>query len=283
MRELRDKAAVITGAASGLGRAIANECASRGMRIVLADLDADGAEEVGRSLGTEWTACRWDVSKAADVEALAQTPLARFGSVQLLVNNAGVMTAGSVRQAPLEDWDWLFAVNVKGVVHGLRSFIPAMLKQGGEAHVLNTASLAGLVSTPSLGAYTASKHAVVSLSECLYHELREIGARIGVSVLCPAFVQTGIADAERNRPPEFAADLAGRASAVDNLRVALRSARLIATDVARNAVDGVVAGQFYILPHAKAKVGIEWRFQDVMLGRSPTNPLGPPPRTEIGP
>ena len=160
-------------------------------------------------MDTEWIASRCDVSKAADLNALAEKTFARFGQVHLLVNNAGVMTAGSIWQAPAEDWDWMFAVNVKGVVHGIRAFVPTMIKQGVEGHVVNTASLAGLVSPPMLGAYTASKHAVVSLSECLYHELKQAGAPIGVSVLCPAYVQTGIADAERHRPAELKADFAG--------------------------------------------------------------------------
>ena len=215
MRDLHGKIAVVTGAASGFGREIAKECASRGMRVVLADLDLVGAEQVGRELNTEWIACRSDVSKAADLNALAEKTIGRFGQAHLLVNNAGVMTAGGIWQAPAEYWDWLFAVNVKGVVHGIRAFVPVMLKQGVEAHVLNTASLAGLVSLLMLGAYTASKHAVVALSECLHHELVQTGAPIGVSVLCPAYVQTGIADAERHRPAELEADFANRDAAVE--------------------------------------------------------------------
>lgn len=277
MQDLQGKTAVVTGAASGFGREIAKECAARGMRVALADLDGDRAEQVGRELGTEWIAARCDVSKAADVDALAEKTFARFGQVHLLVNNAGVMTAGSIWQAPAEDWDWMFAVNVKGVVNGIRAFVPAMIKQGAEGHVVNTASLAGLVSPPMLGAYTASKHAVVSLSEVLYHELKQAGAPIGVSVLCPAYVQTGIADAERHRPADLKVESQDRDAAVNKIRTAMQSSRLSAADVARAAIEGVIAGKFYILSHAKSKIGVEWRFQDIMSDRPPTNPLGPPP------
>ena len=261
MRDLAGKTAVITGAASGIGRAIAAACARQGMRVVLADVDLEGARETAalvKALGAESLPVQADVSVASDVDRLADAAFA-FGPVALLVNNAGVMVAGPVWETPIADWQWMLGVNLMGVVHGVRSFVPRMLAQGSEGHVVNTASLAGLVSTPGLGAYSAGKHAVVALSECLAHDLRLADARIGVSVLCPGFVHTRLGDAARHRvqaagPPTPAQTVAGHR--VDQL---LETATITADEIADSAIDAVQRGRFYVLTHPGSGRAVEQR------------------------
>jgi NAD(P)-dependent dehydrogenase (short-subunit alcohol dehydrogenase family) len=203
MKEFKDKVAVITGAASGIGRALAERCAHEGMKVVLADVDVDALATTVAALkatGAPVLAVVTDVSKAQDVDALAQRTLAAFGAVHLLCNNAGVWAGISAWDSSLADWEWVLGVNLWGVIHGIHTFVPLMLAQGTPGHIVNTASMAGLLTGRGPAVYRVSKHAVVALSEMLYHQLAHRGANVKVSVLCPGGVDTQIIDAARNRP-----------------------------------------------------------------------------------
>jgi NAD(P)-dependent dehydrogenase (short-subunit alcohol dehydrogenase family) len=280
MKDFKDKVAVITGGASGLGRAMAERFAREGMSIVLADVEPTAlakAEAEMKAAGARVIGVRTDVSKAADVEALAQKTLAAFGAVHLLANNAGVAEGGNVWDNTVADWEWVLGVNMWGVIHGVRVFTPIMLQQGSEGHIINTASVAGLISPPGMGIYCVSKHAVVTLSECLHQDLAQKTDKIKCSVLCPAYVPTGIADSGRNRPAELnqtrqksAADLALDAS----LKKAVQSGKLTAADVAQKVYEAVRDERFYILTHPKIKPSIQWRMEDILQDRNPTNPMG---------
>ncbi len=280
MKDFQGKVAVITGGASGLGRAMADRFAREGMRIVLADVEPDAlarAETEMKAAGAKVIGVRTDVSKAADVEALAQKTLSAFGAVHLLANNAGVAEGGSVWDNTVADWEWVLGVNMWGVIHGVRVFTPIMLEQGSEGHIVNTASVAGLISPPGMGIYCVSKHAVVTLSECLHHDLAQKTDRLKCSVLCPAYVPTGIADSGRNRPAALketrhksAADLALDAS----LKKAVESGKLSAADVAQKVYEAVRDERFYILTHPRIKPSIQWRMEDILQDRNPTNPMG---------
>jgi len=272
MKELKGRVAVITGAASGFGRELAILCAQEGMKVVLADLDEKGLQATEELLkGAPALRVRCDVSKPEQVENLAKETYARFGAAHLLFNNAGVSPVGPTWTATLEDWQWTLGVNLMGVIHGIKSFVPRMLEQKDECHVVNTASVAGLISVPASSAYCVSKHGVVTLSECLHHDLQLFQAKIGVSVLCPAFVNTGIKDSERNRPAELAATNPLGKPFLQKMRKAIESGRLSAAGVAKITLDAVKAGRFYILTHPKIKGAIETRMRDILDERLPTN------------
>ncbi len=275
MKQLKDKVAVITGAASGFGREFAILCAQEGMRVVMTDVDEKGLAETTDKLpaGTQSLALKCDVSKAEQVDAIANQTWSEFGAAHLLFNNAGVGVAGPAWAATLEDWKWVLDVNVMGVVHGIRSFVPRMLEQRDECHVVNTASVAGLLSVPGSSVYCVSKHAVVTLSECLYQDLRQAKASIGVSVLCPAYVNTGIADSARNRPAELAATNPLAAAYEERVRQATRAGRLSASDIARSTLEAVKSDHFYILTHPAIKGAVEMRLRDIIEERSPANPM----------
>lgn len=282
MKEFRDKVAVITGGASGLGLAMARHAAARGMKLVLADIEEDAlrrAEQEFLKAGVPVIGIWTDVSRAQDIERLAEKSLAAFGAVHLLCNNAGVAAGGAVWENTIADWEWVLGVNVWGVIHGVRTFLPIMLRQDTECHVVNTASVAGLLSVPNMGIYCVSKHSVVTLSECLHHDLQQRDASIGVSVLCPAYVPTGIADSERNRPallrnaqrPRTAEEIARE----EQLRHAVTSGRITAEQVAGQVFDAVENDRFYVLTHPKIKSAIETRMQDILLERAPTDTSKP--------
>ena len=204
MRELKGKVAVVTGAASGIGRAMAERFAREGMKLVLADVEEAalaGAHAALIGAGAEAIAVRTDVSKWEQVEALAARAFEAYGAAHVLCNNAGVAAGGVCWEVPHADWEWVLGVNQWGVIHGIRAFVPRMLAQG-QGHVVNTASVAGLVTAPGMGTYCATKHAVVAISECLHLDLAVTGnsSKVQVSGLCPAWVKTNIADSERNRP-----------------------------------------------------------------------------------
>lgn len=273
MKELREKVAVITGAASGFGREFAIRCADEGMKVVLTDIDEGGLAATAALLrpGTQSLTLRSDVSNADSIEHVATSAYGRFGACHLLFNNAGVGTAGPIWMATLDDWKWTFGINVMGVVHGLRSFVPRMLEQKEASHIVNTASAAGLLAPAGSGVYAASKHAVVAASECLYHELRAQNAAIGVSVLCPAFVDTGISNSERNRPAELADSNPEAKQYSDRIRQAIKSGKLNAADIAEVTIEAVKNDRFYILPHPNVKIAVEIRMKDILSDRAPTN------------
>jgi NAD(P)-dependent dehydrogenase (short-subunit alcohol dehydrogenase family) len=269
----RSRVAVVTGAGSGIGRELANACAREGMALVLADIDERGMAETGRLLpkGTQWLGARCDVSRPEDLERLAAETYGRFGAAHLLFNNAGVAVCGPTWTATLEDWNWALGINLMGVVHGIRAFVPRMLERGEEGRVVNTASAAGFLSLPGSAVYCASKHAVVTLSECLHHDLRVAQSKIGVSVLCPAFVATGIFESARNRPRELAAANPFAKPYEDAGRKAVAAGKLSAADVAAITLDAVKNNHFYVLPHQKIKGAIETRMHDVLGELQPTD------------
>ncbi|MGQ0545011.1 MAG: SDR family NAD(P)-dependent oxidoreductase [Betaproteobacteria bacterium] len=273
MENLKGKVAAVTGAASGLGRAMALAFAGEGMDVALADV-AD-VSEVLKSVearGVKASAMKVDVSSAADVQRFCDS----LPRVHVVCNNAGVSVAGAAWENSVDDWKWVLGVNLWGVIHGVRAFAPRLIAQD-EGHIVNTASVAGLISPPASGAYNVTKHAVVTLSESLYHDLRERGSRVGVSVLCPAYVPTGIADSERNRPAGHAKGQLSKETLEKQvmLRKAIASGRLSADDVARAVVAAVKAERFYILTHPKIKGAIRARMEDILEERPPRNPLGP--------
>lgn len=280
MQEFEGKVAVITGAASGFGREFARIAGGLGMKVVLADVEQAPLEAVAaelRAKGSDVLAERMDVSRAADVERLAQRTVDRFGAVHLLFNNAGVGAGGGlIWESTAKDWEWVLGVNLWGVIHGVRCFVPVMLSQDCECHVVNTASAAGLISPQTMGVYNTSKHAVVTLTETLYHDLRLVNAKVGVSVLCPAFVDTGIARAERNRPPELRNETPPTASQIAARRAAEQatsSGKLSAADVARTTFDAIRENRFYVVTHPGILQSVELRLQDIVAQRQPSDPF----------
>jgi NADP-dependent 3-hydroxy acid dehydrogenase YdfG len=270
MRQLNGRTAVVTGAASGIGRAMAERFLAEGMKVVLADIETDALKETERDLANAGAvaAFRTDVSKAEDVHALADFSLRTFGGVNLLCNNAGVGIGGAIWEHSVRDWEWLLGVNVWGVIHGIRTFVPIMLSQGDECHIVNTASAAGLDPRPWLGMYSASKSAVVAISEALQQELVMTGAKVGVSVLCPAIVNTRIGDAERNRPAGLQndgdAEPLPQAQAFGEAFRAMLASGISPKAVADCVVDAIQNDRLYILTNAETEGRVRARF-DRML------------------
>ncbi|HUU72241.1 MAG TPA: SDR family oxidoreductase [Burkholderiales bacterium] len=279
MKDFKDRVAVVTGGASGLGRAMAWRFAREGMKIVLADieqttLDASLAEF--RQAGHDAVAVRCDVSRADDVEALAEKSLAAFGGIHIVCNNAGVAPGGVIWEHSVKDWEWAMGPNVWGVIHGIRVFTPILLKQDVDAHIVNTASVAGLLTLPGMGLYCVTKHAVVSMSECLHHDLVACTDKVRCSVLCPAYVPTRIAESERNRPEHLRDDREKSEEQLrreEGLRHAVESGKISAEQVADAVLDAVRERRFYILTHQRIKPAIETRMQDILQERLPTNTL----------
>ena len=273
MHELSGKVAVVTGAASGIGRGMAERWCREGMKVVLADVEDEAlalAEKELSATGAEVLAVRTDVSKAEDMDALAAAAVERFGTVHLVCNNAGVGGGGLVQQLTEKDWQWVLGVNMWGVIHGQRVFLPILMEQN-EGHIVNTASVAGLISSPFMSPYCASKFAVVGISECLQKELAMQGSNVGVSVLCPGFVNTKIADSDRNRPAELQRE--DPLVADEGMREMLRqvlAAGMPCDDVAGCVADAVKNNRFYILTHPDLKDAIRTRMVDILLERTPT-------------
>jgi NAD(P)-dependent dehydrogenase (short-subunit alcohol dehydrogenase family) len=270
MQQLEGKVAVVTGAASGIGRALADRFAAAGMKVVLADVEKGALDEAVAEIsgtGAEAVGVPTDVSDPVAVEALRDAALDRFGAIHVACNNAGVATGGKVWEQTLEDWQWVLGVNLWGVVHGVRTFVPVMLRQG-EGHVVNTASMAGLTSPPFMGVYNVTKHAVVTLSETLHAELQLETADVGVSVLCPGWVNTRIAEAERNRPGQTALDDGESAMFIDVLRGFI-STGLDPAQVADQVHDAILDGRFYVLTHPDWKPMISNRVDNIVNERAP--------------
>ena len=290
--DLKNKTAVLTGAGSGFGLECARIGAQRGMNLVLVDVQQDALDRAAAELtaaGAAVLALKVDVSKAAEMDALAQQVRDRFGAPHFIFNNAGVGSGGLIWENTVQDWEWVLGVNVMGVAHGVRVFTPMMLEAAQkdpayQGHIVNTASMAGLLNAPNMGVYNVSKHAVVSLSETLYQDLALVTDQISASVLCPYFVPTGISQSHRNRPNELKAagtkptrsQLIGQAMSDK----AVGSGKVTAADVALKVFDAISAGQFYIYSHPKAIGSVQVRMEDIMLARNPTDPFSHKP--ELG-
>jgi NAD(P)-dependent dehydrogenase (short-subunit alcohol dehydrogenase family) len=276
MRQFRDRTAVITGAASGIGLELARRAAAAGMRLVLADIDGARLATAAASLelsGDRLLLQTTDVSREQEVLALADAAFARFGGVHLLCNNAGVGLTRVSWEMSTADWNWVLGVDLWSVIHGIQHFLPRMLQQSDAGHVVNTASVAGLLSTPGMAAYNVAKHGVVALSETLYGELLAAKARVGVSLLCPAWVPTLIHESARNRPERFGAapPAAGLSAAYEAKSAqAVKSGRLTAADMANAVFDAVAEDRFYVIPHRKINNAIQLRMDDILNLRNPT-------------
>jgi len=271
MKDLRGKTAAITGAGGGLGRAMALAFAREGMHLALADVDEGALQETASLLSRPpVVSMRVDVSKEQDIQEFSR----RIDQPFLVCNNAGVSPLGAVWENSAGDWQWILGVNLWGVIHGVRAFAPRLIAQN-EGHIVNTASVAGLISPPGSGAYNVTKHAVVALSESLHHDLRERNSAVGVSVLCPAYVPTGISSSERNRPAGLAAGSKSELTKAKeaNLKKAVASGRLTADDVAKAVVAAVKDDRFYVLTHPRIKGAVEARMGDILDERAPRDPV----------
>jgi NAD(P)-dependent dehydrogenase (short-subunit alcohol dehydrogenase family) len=280
MKEFKDKVAVVTGAASGIGRAIAYRCAEEGMKVVLADINKEGlasAEAELKAAGATVLSIPTDVSKASDIETIARRTMEEFGGVHLLVNNAAVYTTGAIWENTIADWEWVLGVNLWGVIHGVRTFLPIMIEQDTEAHVVNVSSMTGLTRSSIIGTYAVSKHGIVSLSETLFYQLAEREAKVKVSVLCPGAVNTPVAEAARRRFKEMA-DIPGERKmtsdderVIERLRNAFKNG-MPPEEVAEKVFESIREERFYILTHPNEKVRVERRMKDILNERNPTLP-----------
>jgi NAD(P)-dependent dehydrogenase (short-subunit alcohol dehydrogenase family) len=288
--DFRNKTAVLTGAGSGFGLECACIGARLGMNLVLVDVQQDALDKAAAEMqaaGAPVLARRVDVSSAAQMEALAAEVKARFGAPHFVFNNAGVGAGGLVWENSVQDWEWVLGVNVWGVVHGVRLFTPMMLEAAQkdpswQGHIVNTASMAGLLAPPNMGIYNVSKHAVVSLSETLYQDLALVTDQIGASVLCPFFVATGISQSHRNRPGELAAAKPTKSQMIGQAMSdkAVSSGKVTAAEVAQKVFDAIAANQFYIYSHPKAIGSVQTRLEDILQARNPTDPFADKP--ELG-
>jgi len=290
--DFHNKTAVLTGAGSGFGLECARIGAKLGMNLVLADVQQDALDRAVAEMeaaGAPVLAMRVDVSKADQVEALGAATLARFGAPHFVFNNAGVGSGGLIWENTLQDWEWVIGVNLMGVAHGIRVFTPMMLAAAAkdpafQGHIVNTASMAGLLNAPNMGVYNVSKHAVVSMSETLYQDLALVTEQISASVLCPFFVPTGISQSHRNRPDEHKAagakptksQLIGQAMSDK----AVGSGKVSAADVAQKVFDAISTNQFYIYSHPKSIASVQVRMEDILMSRNPTDPFAHKP--ELG-
>ena len=292
MHPLSGGVAVITGAASGFGLEASRIAARLSMRVVMADVQADALEAAAaevRGLGATVLPHRLDISKAAEVEALGQATLQAFGAPNFLFNNAGVGAGGLIWEHTLKDWEWVIGVNLMGVAHGVRVFTPMMLAAAQadpawRGHIVNTASMAGLLNAPNMGVYNVTKHAVVSLSETLYQDLSLVTDQVHAHVLCPYFVPTGIHRSERNRPEAFA-DAQSQPTKSQLIAQAMSdkavtSGKVSAADVAQFVFDAMAEQRFYVYSHPRSLANVQTRLEDIMTPRNPSDPFAA--RPEIG-
>jgi NAD(P)-dependent dehydrogenase (short-subunit alcohol dehydrogenase family) len=287
MNNFQGRIAVLTGAASGFGLEMARLGAQQGMKLVLADVQADALEHASAELrraGAEVLARRVDVSQAAEVEVLAAATREHFGVPHLVFNNAGVGAGGLVWETPASEWQWVLGVNLFGVAHGVRAFTPMMLEaasadSGYEGRIVNTASMAGLVTPPNMGVYNVSKHGVVALTETLYQDLALVTTQVRAHVLCPYFVPTGIVGSHRNRPADASSGSPTRSQIVAQAMMtkAGESGKVSAADVAAKVFDALREDRFYIYSHPHALASVQTRLDDVMQGRNPSDPFAERP------
>jgi len=281
------KTAVLTGAGSGFGLECARIAAARGTNLVLVDVQADAlaaAEAELSATGVPVLARKVDVSSADAMDALAAEVVARFGAPHFVFNNAGVGSGGLVWENSVADWEWVLGVNLWGVIHGVRCFTPHMLAAAKadptwQGHIVNTASMAGLLTPPNMGVYNVSKHAVVALTETLYQDLALVTGQVGASVLCPYFVPTGISQSHRNRPAELAADKPTQSQLIGQAMSdkAVSSGKVTAADVAALVFESVAANRFYIYSHPQALGNVAQRMQAVVGGHNPGDPFAERP------
>ncbi|MBW1903615.1 MAG: SDR family NAD(P)-dependent oxidoreductase [Deltaproteobacteria bacterium] len=283
MKDFEGKVAVITGAASGIGFALAEKFADENMKVVLADLDKNALNNAGKAIearGVETLAVVTDVSSQQDVDALAQKTLDKFGSVHVVCNNAGVIRGGLSWEVPLEDYRWHLEVNTWGVIHGIRTFMPILIEQDEEAVIVNTSSQSGITCTPYSAAYCLSKHAVVALSECLCHEVVMNGLKVQVAVLCPMAVDTNIDKSERIRPDRYKLPSDAKSEIADVVSEGL-SAQLkkgiTPERMAEQTLQAIREERFYIFSQSAESVqwkdNMKMRFDDILRGRKPTMPV----------
>lgn len=286
----KGKTAVLTGAGSGFGLECARIGTKLGMNLVLADVQQDALDKAAaemQAVGAPVLAFKLDVSRAGEMEALGLAVQQRFGAPHFVFNNAGVGAGGLIWENTAADWEWVIGVNLMGVAHGLRVFTPMMLDAAKkdptyQGHIVNTASMAGLLNAPNMGIYNASKHAVVSMSETLYQDLALVTDQISASVLCPFFVPTGISQSHRNRPADSVPDQLTRSQLIGQAMSdkAVGSGKVSAADVAQKVFDAIAANQFYIYSHPKAIGSVQTRLEDIMQARNPTDPFSHKP--ELG-
>ena len=290
MTHLQGGIAVITGAASGFGLETCRIAAGLNMRVVMADVQADAlatAQKEIEGLGAQVLPFKLDVSKAAEVEALAAATLQRFGTPSFVFNNAGVGAGGLIWEHTLKDWEWVIGVNLMGVAHGLRVFTPLMLAAAAKdpawrGDIVNTASMAGLLNAPNMGVYNVSKHAVVAMSETLFQDLALVTEQVHAHVLCPFFVPTGIHQSERNRPADMAATAPTRSQLIAQAMSdqAVSKGKISAAQVAQFVFDACAHNHFYIYSHSKSLASVQVRLEDIMTSRNPTDPFAGKP--ELG-
>jgi len=275
MREFAGKVAVVTGGASSIGLGMATKFAANGMKLVLADIEVPALEKAAadfESRGVEVLAVPTDVGDESAMDALAARTFERFGAVHVVCNNAGVGAGGPMWELTRKDWEWAMRPNLWGVIHGVRVFAKHLVEQD-EGHVVNTASLAGMISVPGMGPYNVTKHAVVTLSETLYGELQAMESKVGVSVLCPGFVNTRIFESDRNRPQDLQNEsepvmtdeaVARREMAAEFMKTAMPTSQ-----VADLVFDAIEQQKLYILTHAGSEAGIRRRMEAIVEGRNP--------------
>jgi NAD(P)-dependent dehydrogenase (short-subunit alcohol dehydrogenase family) len=275
VKDFKDKVAVVTGGASGIGRGLADRFAAEGMRVVIADVEQgalDDAEREMAAAGATVLAVRTDVSNVADVEALAAKTLERFGGVHILCNNAGVGGAPSTWDSTLQDWEWVLGVNLWGVIHGVRTFVPIMLSRGEEGHIVNTASVAGLIAGAGGPAYTVSKFGVVGLSETLYHELQMAsGGKIKVSVLCPALTNTRILESGRNHPagPQPEPAEGSQEKMFFDMLKGVFAGGMAPSETGQIVLEAIREERFYVLTHPEHNPQLQGRAEAVVNGGRP--------------
>ena len=290
MKSFQGRTAVITGAASGFGLEVSRIAAAKGMNLVMADVQRDALDKAVTEisgLGAQVLAFPLDVSKVAEVEAMGAATLAKFGAPHFVFNNAGVGSGGLIWEASLKDWEWVLGVNLMGVISGVRVFTPMMLEAARrdasyEGHIVNTASMAGLLNAPNMGVYNVSKHAVVSLSESLYQDLRLVTDQVRASVLCPYFVPTGIAHSSRNQPDELKHEKPTKSQLVARAMSdkAVSSGKVTAAMVAQFVFDALAEDRFYIYSHPQALGNVQTRMEDIVAGNNPSDPFAK--RPEVG-